>query len=100
MKNEAVLMEQIKMKALARRAGANDRAKLITRDMVFGEGSNVDAITLSELEEGYKTIALMIRHYGDIYLPIFIRLHKEIEAKRNSQMFKSLAMKVANDNGL
>lgn len=98
MKNEAIIMEQIRTKALARKTGNCCHGKLISRNMVFKGTRTAREVTLLELEEGYQTVARFIRQYGDTYLPIFIRLHKEIEAKRNAEMFKSLAIKVANNN--
>lgn len=98
MKNEELIMEQIRRKALSRKTDKQRYGKLVTRDMLFKGKRKSREVTLADLEDGYRKIAILIDRYGDVYLPIFIRLHKEIEAKREAEKFKLLAMKVVNDN--
>ncbi len=98
MKNEELIMEQIRRKALARKTDKHLHKKLVTRDMLFKGKRKSREVTLADLEDGYRKIAILIDLYGDVYLPIFIRLHKEIEAKKEADKFKLLAMKVANNN--
>ena len=95
MQDEELVMEQIRRKALARKTDKHCHKKLVTRDMIFKGKRKSREVTLTDLEDGYRKIAILIDLYGDIYLPIFIRLHKEIEAKKEAEKFKALALKVA-----
>jgi len=56
--------------------------------------TNAD-ITIEFLQENYKIIASIIEQYGDIYLPIFIRIHKEVEQRKEYKSFKEIALQVA-----
>ncbi len=54
-----------------------------------------EEITLELLEECYYSIARIIEKYGDVYLPLFIRLHNEIEKMKDDNKMKKLALEIA-----
>lgn len=56
---------------------------------------NSSIVTDEELEECYHGMARIIRDYGDVYLPIFKRLHEERELRRKNNDLKSIALRVA-----
>lgn len=37
------------------------------------------SLSLEELEEGRRIAALVVKHYGEEFLPIFERFHNELE---------------------
>lgn len=52
-------------------------------------------ITLELIEECYQFMALIVDKYGDTYLPIFIRLHKEIEKRKEQDQIRILVSNLA-----
>ncbi len=57
-----------------------------------------DDITIELLEEAHKASAEIVKRHGDNYLPIFIRMHKEIEQRKNNQSYKEIALQIASSN--
>lgn len=51
----------------------------------------------NELTQAYKTAAKTVHLFGEKYLPLFQRLHKEVERRSNEKSMKILAMRVANE---
>jgi len=56
-----------------------------------------DEITLSVLKEAYQTAAKVVADHGDVYLPIFERLHNEIEQRKARDTMLAKAQAVAFD---
>lgn len=52
-------------------------------------------VTDEELERAYRIIAKIVHDYGDKYLPIFQRIHEEVEARKAKQGLKDIALLVA-----
>lgn len=52
-------------------------------------------VTLQQLREGYKITAKIVSTYGDKYLPIFKRLHDEMEKRMAEETLKNIALQVA-----
>ncbi len=48
-----------------------------------------------ELEEAYKIAAVIVKRYGEKYLPVFKRMHDEIEQAKADNSFKQIALQVA-----
>lgn len=55
----------------------------------------VDGITIEQLREAYQIAAEVVARYGDAYLPVFNRLHQEMEKVKEMERMKSLALNVA-----
>lgn len=49
------------------------------------------------LEESYLTMAQIVKLYGERYLPIFERLHEEIQSRENKKALLDAALKAAKD---
>jgi len=49
------------------------------------------------LEQAYTIMAKIVRDHGDVYLPIFKRLHEEREARKARQDLRNIALQVARD---
>ena len=83
--------------------GVNSRAFLrqgwgcttIIRSFVSGESMSKEIVTDEELEKPYKIIAKIVRDYGDKYLPIFQRIHDEVERRKANQGLKDIALQIA-----
>lgn len=54
-----------------------------------------EGVTDAEIEKCYSIIAKIIRDYGDVYLPIFQRVHEEREKRKLMEDMKSIALRVA-----
>lgn len=52
-------------------------------------------ITKKDIEEDYKIAAEIVALYGDGYLPVFERVHREMEKIIEADGIKSLALKIA-----
>lgn len=48
-------------------------------------------ISDERLSAAYETLASIISVHGDIYLPLFKRLHEEIELRKKNDKYKLLA---------
>lgn len=51
-------------------------------------------INLELINEASLAIAKIIQQYGDMYLPIFIRLMKEADNYKNRQSYKEIALQM------
>ncbi|WP_303316866.1 hypothetical protein Q4Q34_08660 [Flavivirga abyssicola] len=58
---------------------------------------NKDDITMELLQEASLIMAEIVQKYGDIYLPIFIRILKEIEKEKSNQSYKEIALQMLNN---
>ena len=54
-----------------------------------------DNISINELERAVKISARVIALYGETYLPVFNRLHSELNLEKAKQNQKSLALQLA-----
>jgi len=66
------------------------------------ETGNHKEPTLAELEHAAKVMAKVVVMYGEDYLPIFMRLQREISAGKEAEKMKLLALELAksySDNG-
>lgn len=52
-------------------------------------------ITFDMIEQGYKTAAVLVKHHGEEYLPIFERLCYEREQRMKSKALLEKAFAVA-----
>jgi hypothetical protein len=70
---------------------------IIGKRYCYSENDITDEI----LEKCCKDAALMVKIGGDVYLPIFERLYKELKARKNNNDIKNIAIKIAsNDNDI
>ncbi|MEP1305097.1 MAG: hypothetical protein ABJK11_11150 [Balneola sp.] len=51
-----------------------------------------------DLQECYELMAYIVNKHGDDYLPLFERLHEEIEARKEKNGLLEIAIKVAENN--
>lgn len=51
-----------------------------------------------DLDRCYKIMAKVVKKHGDDFLPIFERLHKEIQAREERNKLRNIALKVADEN--
>jgi hypothetical protein len=58
----------------------------------------IDGITKEQLMKCYHLAASIVSLYGDAYLPIFKRLHDEVEKIKCNENIKTLALTVASCN--
>lgn len=58
---------------------------------------NEKDITIELLQEVNLTMAEIVQRYGDLYLPIFIRILKEIEKQKSQQSYKEIALQMLID---
>ena len=56
-----------------------------------------EEITMELLQEASVTMAEIVQRYGDMYLPIFIRILKEIEKRKEQQSYKEIALQMLAD---
>jgi hypothetical protein len=54
-------------------------------------------ITLADISRARTVIAKAIELYGDVYLPIFIRLNEEYESAKRQDNMISLALSIAKE---
>lgn len=54
-------------------------------------------VTDEDLEAAYKIMAMIVRNYGDKYLPVFKRIHEEREFRKAQQSLKNIALQIAQD---
>lgn len=53
--------------------------------------------SLEQLEEGLKISARIVAQYGKEYLPVFKRLHQEVEKMKADQSKEDLAIQLAKE---
>lgn len=54
--------------------------------------TTLSGISITELERAVKTAARVVSLYGEIYLPVFERLHEELEKMKRLEEKKILAL--------
>lgn len=57
--------------------------------------TKIEGITEEQLREAYKIAADIVARYGDAYLPVFERLHKEVQKLNVASDLKSIALNIA-----
>lgn len=50
-----------------------------------------------DVEKAYKIMATIVRNHGDKYLPVFKRLHDEMETRKAKRDLKNIALQIAAD---
>ena len=55
-----------------------------------------EELTMEELYECYNSLARIVKKYGNEYLPLFERVHNEIERRKKKNRLLDIAMDVAN----
>lgn len=60
--------------------------------------SKIEGLTVNEIQAAYKIAAKIVAMYGDAYLPVFKRLHSEIEKINQAKSIKSIALEIASCN--
>lgn len=55
-----------------------------------------EELTMEELYECYNSLARIVKKYGNEYLPLFERVHNEIEMRKKKNRLLDIAMDVAN----
>ena len=55
-------------------------------------------VTMRELYECYNKLACIIKAHGDEYLPLFERVHNEIESRKEKNRMVDIALRVAENN--
>jgi len=55
-------------------------------------------VTYEMLKESYINMAHIVKAYGDHYLPIFERLHQEIQIRKKKDKMLNLAISLSNKN--
>jgi hypothetical protein len=58
----------------------------------------IDGISKDQLMNCYRLAAQVASIYGDAYLPVFQRLHDEVEKTKRNADIKSIAMLIATCN--
>jgi hypothetical protein len=58
----------------------------------------MDGINDDELNRCYRIIACIVRDKGDKYLPIFQRVHDEIESRKANRKLKDIALQAASQH--
>ncbi len=51
----------------------------------------------NDIEMAYAVMAAVVRDHGETYLPIFERLHKELEARKSNRALLAIALKTADN---
>jgi hypothetical protein len=60
----------------------------------YWEVANKQKANTDDLEECYLKMARIVKDFGDQYLPIFERLHQEMEQRKMQQDMKAIALKL------
>ncbi len=55
----------------------------------------IESITIDKLHGANLIAARIVAKYGDAYLPVFNRLHKEVQKQKESEEIKNIALTVA-----
>jgi hypothetical protein len=61
-------------------------------------GTCIEGITEKQLLEAYRIAAEIVSRYGDAYLPVFERLHMEVQKLNATSDLKSIALIMASSN--
>jgi hypothetical protein len=65
---------------------------------LIGRRPPIKKVTIEDLRRGRRIMAGIIAQYGDVYLPIFIRLDKELQQAEENERMKKLALEIAAEN--
>ncbi len=57
--------------------------------------TKIDGLTFEEIHKLYRVAARVVAMYGDAYLPVFSRLHTEVEKINTLENIKSVALEMA-----
>jgi len=60
--------------------------------------THADELSMDELYDCYETLARIVKRYGKDYLPLFERVHKEIESRKSENRMVDIAHRVAKNN--
>lgn len=60
--------------------------------------SNIQAITTQQLDEAYVIAAELVAKFGDVHLPVFQRLHREIQQINQAIEIKTIALNLYSAN--
>jgi hypothetical protein len=73
------------------------RARPVKLPHVFNRSSTVGTapVTDEQVLDAYRTMAQIVSLHGDTYLPIFIRLHAELESRKSEKSMLKIAQEVA-----
>jgi hypothetical protein len=63
------------------------------------KNTHAEELSMDELYDCYRTLARIIKKYGKEYLPLFERVHNEIEMRKKENRLLEIALKVADENG-
>ena len=74
------------------------RTQMRIRRDIYGKVYVDSELTIERLERCLKVSAKVVSIHGDKYLPLFVRINRELEEMRNKKMMMDLANKIANDN--
>ena len=55
----------------------------------------MEGIIIQQLHDAYLSAARIVSKYGDAYLPVFNRLHQEVQKQKESEEIKAIALAVA-----
>lgn len=58
---------------------------------------SIEEVTLPTLTQAYQTAAKTVANYGEDYLPIFEKLHQEIDRMQNKNEMLAKALEIAVD---
>lgn len=73
--------------------GKNLTSVIFLNDSAIGESTVT--VDYEKLKKAYINSARLIKLYGETYLPIFERLHKEMEAAQARQDLRKTALELA-----
>jgi hypothetical protein len=73
------------------------RPRPVELPRIFNRNSAESAppVTDERLEDAYRTMAEIVSLYGETYLPIFARLHEELECRKGEKSMLRIAEEVA-----
>jgi hypothetical protein len=57
-----------------------------------------EPISLEDIQRAYGIAARVIKDFGDVYLPIFQRLHEELAERKKQLDMKAVALSVADNS--
>jgi len=55
-------------------------------------------IDLEMLEEAHKIMAKVVKKYGNRHLPLFIKIHNEIEDRKKELSYQGIALQIASND--
>jgi lactam utilization protein B len=64
----------------------------------YGRIQRGQKVTVKRVENSVRVLAKVVCIHGDKYLPLFERIHSELEQLKKKESMMELARKIANDN--